>query len=61
MFNLLIIVVMVGILVALASALFFFVKDGGTTDGMVTSLGVRAALGVVLLSLLALGFMYNLG
>ena len=61
MFNLLIIAVMIGILVALASALFFFVKDSGTTDRMVTSLGVRAALGVVLLSLLALGFMYNLG
>ena len=60
MFNLLIIVVMVGILVTLASALFFFVKDG-TTDRMVTSLGIRAALGVMLLGLLALGFMYNLG
>ena len=61
MFNLLIIVVMVGILVALGSALFFFVRDGGTTDRMVTSLGVRAALGVLLLGLLALGVMYNLG
>ncbi|MFP6824379.1 MAG: DUF2909 family protein [Pseudomonadales bacterium] len=61
MFNLLIIVVMVGILVTLGSALYFFVRDGGTTDRMVTSLGVRAVLGVMLLGLLALGFMYNLG
>ena len=61
MFNLLIIVVMVGILVTLGSALYFFVRDGGTTDRMVTSLGVRAVLGVMLLGLLAFGFMYNLG
>ena len=61
MFNLLIIVVMVGILVTLGSALYFFVRDGGTTDRMVTSLGVRVVLGVMLLGLLALGFMYNLG
>ena len=58
MFNLLIIEDLVGILGSLGIALYFFVRDGGKTDRMVTSLGVRAALGVLLLGLLAIGFIY---
>ncbi|MCS5570686.1 MAG: DUF2909 domain-containing protein [Pseudomonadales bacterium] len=60
MLDLLIILVLVGIVAALGSALFFFVRDGGTRDRMVISLGIRAALGVLILVLLAIGFMYNL-
>ena len=60
MLDLLIILVLVGIVAALGSALFFFVRDGGTRDRMVISLGIRAALGVFILVLLAIGFMYNL-
>ena len=60
MLDLLIILVLVGIVAALGSALFFFVQDGGTRDRMVISLGIRAALGVLILVLLAIGFMYNL-
>ena len=60
MLDLLIILVLVGIVAALGSALFFFVRDGGTRDRMVISLGIRAALGELILALLAIGFMYNL-
>jgi len=60
MLDLLIILALVGIAAALGSALFFFVRDGGTRDRMVISLGIRAALGVFILVLLAIGFMYNL-
>ena len=60
MLDLLIILVLVGIVAALGSALFFFVRDGGTRDRMVIKLGIRAALGVLILVLLAIGFMYNL-
>ena len=60
MLDLLIILALVGIAAALGSALFFFVRDGGTRDRMVISLGIRAALGVFILVLLAIGFIYNL-
>lgn len=57
MFDLLIIVVMLGILVSLGSGLYFLVRDRGKTERMVVSLSVRVALAVLLLILLALGFM----
>ena len=57
MFDLLIIVVMLGILVSLGSGLYFLVRDRGKTERMVVSLSVRVALAVLLLVLLALGFM----
>ncbi len=57
MFNLLIIVVMLGILVSLGSGLYFLVQDRGKTDRVVVSLSIRVALAVLLLVLLALGFM----
>ena len=56
MFNLLIIVVMLGILVSLGSGLYFLVQDRGKTDRVVVSLSIRVALAVLLLVLLALGF-----
>ena len=56
MFNLLILVVMLGILVSLGSGLIFLVRDGGKTERTVISLSVRVALSILLLALLALGF-----
>ncbi len=55
--DLLIIVVMLGILVSLGSGLYFLVRDRGKTERMVVSLSIRVALAVLLLVLLALGFM----
>ncbi|MEE2767333.1 MAG: twin transmembrane helix small protein [Methylococcus sp.] len=57
MFNLLIIVVMFGILVSLGSGLYFLVRDRGKTERSVISLSIRVALAVLLLVLLAVGFM----
>jgi cytochrome bd-type quinol oxidase subunit 2 len=57
MFDLLIILVMVGIIVSLGLALYFLVKDRGKTERTVRSLTVRVGLAVFLLVLLALGFM----
>ena len=57
MLNLLIIIVMVGILVSLGSGLYFLVRDRGKTERMVVSLSIRVALAVLLLVLLAFGFM----
>ena len=57
MFDLLIIIVMLGILVSLGSGLYFLVRDRGKTERMVVSLSIRVALAVLLLVLLALGFM----
>ena len=56
MFNLLVIVVMLGIIVSLASGLVFLVRDEGKTNRTVTSLTFRVTLSVVLLILLAFGF-----
>ena len=57
MFNLLIIIVMIGILVSLGCGLYFLVRDRGKTQRTVVSLSIRVALAVLLLVLLALGFM----
>lgn len=56
MLNFLIIVIMLGILISLASGLFFLVRDKGKTKRTIASLGLRVALSVVLLALLAYGF-----
>jgi hypothetical protein len=56
MFNLIIIVVMLCILVALASGLFFLVRDRGETERTVLSLSIRVGLSILLLTLLAYGF-----
>ncbi len=57
MLNLLIIVVMLGILISLASGLYFLVQDRGKTERTVISLSIRVSLAILLLVLLALGFM----
>jgi hypothetical protein len=57
MLNLLIIVVMLGIVVSLGSGLYFLVRDRGKTERTVISLSIRVALAILLLVLLALGFM----
>ncbi|WP_428102269.1 twin transmembrane helix small protein [Candidatus Rariloculus sp.] len=56
MFNVIILVVMLGILVSLGSGLMFLVRDGGKTNRTVMSLTVRVGLSVLLLVLLAVGF-----
>jgi len=56
MFNALIVLVMLGILVSLGSGLFFLVRDSGKTNRTVISLSVRVGLAVLLLVLLAIGF-----
>lgn len=57
MINLLIIVVMLGILISLVSGLYFLVQDRGETERTVISLSIRVSLAILLLILLALGFM----
>ncbi len=57
MIDFLIIVVMLGILVSLGCGLYFLVRDRGKTQRTVVSLSIRVALAVMLLVLLALGFM----
>lgn len=56
MFDLLIYLVMLGIIVSLGAGLYFLVTDKGRTDRTVKSLTVRVALAVLLLILLAIGF-----
>lgn len=56
MLDLLIVLVMVAILVSLGSGLYFLVKDRGKTERTVKSLTVRVGLAVLLLAILAFGF-----
>jgi len=56
MLDILIIVVMLGIIVSLGSGLYYLVRDSSKTDRMAVSLSVRVGLAVLLLVLLALGF-----
>jgi Protein of unknown function (DUF2909) len=56
MFNALILVVMLGILVSLGAGLFFLVHDRGRSERTVISLSIRVGLSVLLLALLAWGF-----
>jgi uncharacterized membrane protein len=57
MFDLLIILVMIGIVISLAAGLYFLIKDSGTTDRTVWSLTIRVSLAALLLVILAIGFM----
>jgi len=57
MFDFLIIVTMLGILISLGLGLYFLVKDRGETKRTVWSLTVRVSLAVLLLIILAIGFM----
>ena len=56
MFDFILLVVMAGILVSLGLGLAFLVRDGGKTNRTVVSLTVRVGLSVLLLALLAMGF-----
>lgn len=56
MINILIILVMIGIIVSLGYGLYFLVSDRGKTDRTVKSLTVRVGLAVLLLIILAIGF-----
>ena len=63
MFDLLIIVAMLGILLSLGAGLYFLVRDRGRSERTVISLTIRVALSVLLLVLLAWGLAsrYNIG
>jgi hypothetical protein len=56
MLNLFIVLVMLGIVVSLGFALYFLVRDRGSTERTVISLSVRVGLAISLLALLAYGF-----
>ncbi len=57
MIDLLIILAMIGIVVSLGFGLYFLVTDRGETDRTILSLTFRVGFAVLLLILLALGFM----
>jgi hypothetical protein len=57
MFDFLIILTLLGILISLGMGLFFLVKDRGETTRTVMSLSVRVGLAILLLIILAFGFM----
>lgn len=57
MIDLLIIIVMLGIIGSLGFGLYFLVQDRGKTERTVRSLTVRVGLAVLLLIILAFGFM----
>ncbi len=56
MFDVLIILVMIGIVTSLGFGLYFLVNDSGKTDRTVWSLSIRVGLAVLLLIILAIGF-----
>lgn len=60
MLKVLAILVMLGMVVSLGSGLFFLVRDRGKSERTVVSLSIRVTLAIVLLVLLALGFMSQL-
>ncbi len=57
MLNLLIIFVMIGIIISLGMGLYYLVNDRGDTERTVVSLTVRVGLAILLLIILAFGFM----
>jgi hypothetical protein len=61
MFDFLILFVMLGIIISLGSGLIFLVRDRGKTQRTVVSLSVRVGLAILLLALLALGFINRFG
>ena len=61
MLDFLIVIVMLGILISLGSGLVFLVRDRGKTNRTVRSLTIRVALAILLLLLLAFGFINKFG
>lgn len=59
MLDLLIILAMVGIIVSLCFGLYFLVTDRGETDRTILSLTFRVGFAVLLLVLLAFGFIFR--
>ena len=57
MLDVLIVIVMIGIAASLGAGLYFLVRDRGKTNRTVISLTFRVALAVILLALLAIGFL----
>ena len=56
MLDFFIITVLLGIFASLGSGLYFLVRDRGKTDRTVISLSIRVTLAILLLLLLAAGF-----
>ena len=56
MLDFFIITVLLGIFASLGSGLYFLVRDRGKTDRTVMSLSIRVTLAILLLVLLAVGF-----
>lgn len=56
MFDLIIVITLIGIIASLGAGLYFLVKDRGETDRTVKSLTVRVGLAILLLIILAFGF-----
>jgi hypothetical protein len=56
MIDILIIAVMIAIIISLGCGLYFLVKDRGKTKRTVISLSYRVGLAILLLVLLAIGF-----
>ena len=61
MLNVFIIIVLIGIFISLASGLYFLVWDRSKTDRTVLALSIRVILAILLLILLALGFISRYG
>ena len=59
--NFVIVVIMIGIIISLGSGLYFLVTDRGKSDRTVLSLTVRVGLAIVLLAVLAYGFIIRYG
>ena len=57
MFDILIVLILVAIVVSLSFGLYFLVQDRGHTPRTVKALSMRVGLAVLLLAVLALGFM----
>ena len=57
MFDLLIILLLIGIVVSLGYGLYFLIKDKSGSDRTVWSLTIRVSLAALLLIVLAIGFM----
>ena len=56
LFKIVVVLMLIIILGALSSGMFFLVRDKGTTNRTVQSLTVRIALSIVLFVLLLIGF-----
>lgn len=58
--RILVIVVLVSIVASLGSALWFLVRDKGTSDRTVKALTVRISLSIALFLLLMAGYYFNI-